>query len=93
MDFNEIWPTAEMPAWTGDEDAPRGKETWGVYTDLGAFQPKWAQPFVPVITRISHEGRHQPRLRWGQLRKWAANAKREAQEFLFGAFVPLVDAR
>ncbi len=85
--------TAEMPAWTGEQEPPRGRYPWGVYTSLGAFQPKWGDGgFVPVIARIQHQARHQPKLRWGQLRKWSRNATREICEGLVGAFVPIMDA-
>jgi hypothetical protein len=84
--------TAEMPAWTTEAPAPTGRYPWGTYTDLGPFKPNWGNEFVPVLQRIQHQGRHQPKLRWGQIRKWASNAVREARELLFGAFAPVLDA-
>lgn len=84
--------TAEMPAWTSEADPPRGAYPWGSYTELGPFKPNWGNEFVPVGKRIQHQGRHHPRLRWGQLRKWASNAARETREALFGAFTYVADA-
>lgn len=83
--------TAEMPAWTTDAPAPRGRYPWGTYTELGPFVPNWSAP-VTVLARIQHQGRHNPRLRWGQLRKFARNALRKTGEAVFGAFVPVLDA-
>ena len=84
--------TAEMPAWLGEEDAPTARFPWGVYTELGRFIPNWQTGYVPVLQRIQHQDKHQPRFRWGQLRKWAFNAAREAREALFGAFMYVADA-
>ena len=85
--------TAEMAAWTTEAPAPTGRYPWGTYTALGPFKPTWqAGGYVPVIARIQHQARHQPKLRWGQIRKWARNATREICEGLVGAFVPIMDA-
>jgi hypothetical protein len=85
--------TAEMPVWTDETDAPPATYLWGTYTELGPFQPSWSNNrFVPVAQRIAHQPRHNPKLRWGQIRKWAQEVWREAGEFLFGAFQPIKDA-
>jgi hypothetical protein len=86
--------TAEMPAWTGEQDAPRAAYSWGVYTELGEFVPRWhvAGPAVTYAARRDHSARHTPKARWGQMRKWAVNVWREAGEFLVGAFQPIRNA-
>jgi len=83
--------TAEMPAWTGDEDAPMARYGWGVYTELGAFKPRWrtAGPAVTYAARRDHEGRHNPKARWGSLRKWAVNVWRNLGDSMVGAFQPV----
>lgn len=82
--------TAEMPIWTDERDAPTPFFIWGSYTELGPFKPTWnLNRSVPYAVRRDHTGRHTPKARWGQLRKWASNALRESGEFLVGAFAPI----
>lgn len=77
--------TAEMPAWTLDDDAPEGFYTWGSYTSLGPYVPAWSNP-ITVQERRDHTGRHNVKARWGSLRKWARNALREVGDYFVGEF-------
>lgn len=91
--------TAEMPLWTGEEDAPEPiSPDWSLqqFTVLPPYVPFWAKHStslpVPYARRVEHEARHTPRPVRGQLKKWAANVWREAGEFMVGAFQPIRDA-
>lgn len=84
--------TAEMQLWTGEEDAPNGAYTWGVYTDLGAFRPRWkaSDRLVPYARRIDHTATHTVHargLRKGRVGKWLRSVAREVGEALFGSFM------
>lgn len=87
------WPTSEMAVWTGDEEpvtyaAPVPE--WGTFTDLGPFIPKRGSNLpTPYAYRREYSGARRPKLRWGQIRKAAASALREAGDFLVGAFQPV----
>lgn len=85
--------TAAMPVWTGDEPAPDGKYEWASYTALGPYVPAWSRGrAVPYAVRRDHEGRHNVKARWGQLRKWARNMARELGDFMVGSFQPIREA-
>lgn len=82
--------TASMPVWNSEKDAPNGFYIWGSYTELGPFKPRWdVNNTVPYAVRRDHKGRHNPKARWGHLRKLAKTVWREVGDYFVGAFQPV----
>lgn len=88
-----IWTpdTAEMALWTSEEEAPNGTYTWGVYTDLGAFRPRWkaSDRLVPYARRLDHSATHTVHsrvARRGRMRQWVISTAREIGHAVADAF-------